>query len=157
ERGRAALSDENDVGFESFVKARVGEAAYLAFYKPYAEKVWGIEPADLSQTVAKKRISSASPLRFFRSLTGRALAIASGSPRLGPDSFVYPRGGTSSIAAFLEARLAALGVHVEHGRSFHESDAFGKTALFAGDIASLVPAPGLEHRGLYLVYIALPV
>lgn len=42
ERDRAA--DEDDVGFERFVRARVGGPAYETFYRPYAEKVWGSIP-----------------------------------------------------------------------------------------------------------------
>jgi hypothetical protein len=161
ERGRGALGSagEEDVGFERFVTARVGEAAYLAFYKPYAEKVWGIAPSELSQAVAKKRVSSTSPLRLLQSFAGRAASIATGRPRLALGTFVYPPGGTSSIAAFIEDRLASLGVRVEHGAPLCAQGArsreLGETILFAGDLEDLAPGAGLEHRGLYLVYLAL--
>jgi hypothetical protein len=153
ERERAAPAEGDDVGFEAFVIARVGEAAYEAFYKPYAEKVWGLAPADLSQTVAKKRVSTTHPLGLFRGLVGRAAALARGDAGTSLDHFVYPRGGTSSIAAFLEEQLAKAGVAVELGRAYRAGD--GDTVLYAGDLRDLVETP-LEHRGLYLIYLALP-
>jgi hypothetical protein len=144
-----------DIGFERFVIDRVGERAYEAFYKPYAEKVWGIPPADLSQAVAKKRVSSSDPAQLVRGFVGRAVAMARGQERSSLAHFVYPRGGTSSIPAFLEAKLADLGVPIERGIPYRPEDARGKAVLFAGDLRDLVPTP-LEHRGIYLVYVALP-
>lgn len=156
ERGELRPLDDADAGFERFVIERVGEAAYHAFYRPYAEKVWGIAPSDLSQTVARKRVSSTEPWRLLRSFTGRAAAFLEGRPPVDLTEFLYPPGGASSIAAFLERRLATAGVAVEYGRAYRAEDGDGKLVLFAGDLADLVPTP-LEHRGLYLVYLALPV
>jgi len=59
----------------------------------------------------------------------------------------------------IAARLldqSARGVPIECGRAFHIEDARDRTVLFAGDLGSLVDTP-LEHRGLYLVYLALPI
>jgi len=159
ERDRPAIAgsdgEEADIGFERFVTERVGERAYEAFYKPYAEKVWGISPADLSQAVAKKRVSSSDPARLVRGFAGRALAMLRGQPGSSLDEFVYPRGGTSSIPAFLERKLADLGVPIERGTPYRPEDAAGPSVLFAGDLRDLVPTP-LDHRGIYLVYLALP-
>ena len=60
-RPASARGNEADPGFEGFMIDRVGERAYQAFYRPYAEKVWGIPPAELSQSVARRRIRSALP------------------------------------------------------------------------------------------------
>lgn len=131
---------EADVGFERFVVERVGEAAYQAFYKPYVEKVWGVPPCELSQTMAKKRVSTAEPWKLLR----RA------------DGFLYPRGGLVSIVGFLEQRLAELGVEVRCGEAWDPRGAGDATVLFSGDLAGLVETR-LEHRGLHLVYLALPI
>ncbi|WP_437595291.1 protoporphyrinogen/coproporphyrinogen oxidase [Sorangium sp. So ce590] len=142
-----------DVGFERFVRERVGAAAYASFYRPYAEKVWGIPPSELSQTVAKKRISTTSPLALFKGL-GRGGAAADLA------RFVYPPAGISSLIAHLEARLAEAGVKAECGAAFGlagmAARAGAAPVLFAGDLAALVPDARLEHRGLYLVYLAYP-
>ncbi|XXX71905.1 FAD-dependent oxidoreductase [Sorangium sp. So ce134] len=142
-----------DVGFERFVRERVGAAAYASFYRPYAEKVWGIPPSELSQTVAKKRISTTSPLALFKGLArgGAAADLA---------RFVYPPAGISSLIAYLEARLAEVGVRAECGAAFGLAEMAARAGaapvLFAGDLADLVPDARLEHRGLYLVYLAYP-
>jgi len=139
EHGPAPCAGEGDVGFARFVTERVGEPAYRAFYKPYAEKVWGLDPRELSQTVAKKRISTTRPW----SLLGRS-------------RFVYPARGIASIIGYLEEQLAREGVPIELGRPFDRREANGRAVLFAGNLGDLVETP-LGHRGLYLVYLALPV
>lgn len=150
ERARAA-ADADDMGFERFVVDRVGRAAYAAFYRPYAEKVWGIDPAELSQTVAKKRVSTTTPLALLRARAAR-------NENERRDVFLYPPGGVASIIAYLVDRLAELGVRPEPGRAFSAADFLGRApVLYAGDLADLAPAARLEHRGLYLVYLALPI
>lgn len=151
---RDRAREEEDAGFERFVRDRVGGPAYEAFYRPYAEKVWGIDPRDLSQVVAKKRVSTTAPWRLVAKTAGRALRWIGGAREDAIDGFVYPAGGTSSIIAWLERELRALGVRVEHGVALGDTRA--ETTLFAGDLRDLAPS-SLEHRGLYLVYLALPV
>jgi hypothetical protein len=153
EHDRACAGE--DVGFERFVRDRVGAAAYASFYRPYAEKVWGIPPSELSQTVAKKRISTTSPLALFKGLArGRGGAAADLA------RFIYPPSGISSLITYLEARLAEAGVRAECGAAFRLAEAGARPGapppLFAGDLADLVPDAPLDHRGLYLVYLAYP-
>lgn len=155
ERDRADGAGEVDIGFEAFVRNRVGDAAYRAFYRPYALKVWGIPPAELSQSVAKKRVSATDPLRLLRGLPARAISLVRGERAERADHFVYPEGGISSVVGFLERKLAEHGVRVETGASFEPSRR-GPPVLFAGDLSDLVATP-LEHRGIYLVYVALPI
>jgi hypothetical protein len=47
-------------------------------------------------------------------------------------------------------------VQVETWRAFEPGAARPETTLYAGDLRDLVPT-SLDHRGLYLVYLALPV
>lgn len=156
ERGPSSI----DQGFERFVLDRVGERAYQAFYHPYAEKVWGLDPAELSQTIAGKRVSAARPWALVASAAGRAARWIAADHEPGDDepsrTFVYPEHGASSIIAWLEAELARASVPVERGRAFERGDRDRGPVLFAGDLRDLAPT-SLEHRGLYLVYLALPV
>lgn len=154
ERERAA--EDEDRGFAAFVRGRVGDAAYEAFYRPYAEKVWGLDPALLSQSVAKKRVSTTHPLRLVQSAAGRALRWAIGREDDAIDGFVYPPEGASSITRWLEAQLDALSVPITRDRAFDLAAPRSGPTLFAGDLRDLVPTP-LEHRGLYLVYLAFPI
>lgn len=158
ERDRAAM--DGDQGFERFVRDRVGDRAYHAFYRPYAEKVWGLDPRDLSQTIAKKRVSATRPWALVASAAGRAARWFDGQSEPGDaepsGTFIYPERGASSIIAWLEAELARVGVPIERGRAFRPDDGARGPVLFAGDLRDLVPTT-LEHRGLYLVYLALPI
>ncbi len=149
-----------DQGFERFVRDRVGESAYQAFYRPYAEKVWGLDPVELSQTIAKKRVSATRPWALVASAAGRAARWIAGDHEPGDDepssSFVYPERGAASIITWLEGELARASVPIERRRPFEPGDRDRGPVLFAGDLRDLVPT-SLEHRGLYLVYLALPV
>ncbi|MBI5610936.1 MAG: FAD-dependent oxidoreductase [Deltaproteobacteria bacterium] len=149
ERQRIATEDA-DEGFAAFVRGRAGEAAYQAFYRPYAEKVWGLDPAELSQTCAKQRVSSTSPWQL---LWGRDR-----------DAFLYPRGGfgawmTALVAAARQAGVRSGPVGRVHRANLGELDA--DAVLFTGHLADLLTpeqqtAAGLEHRGLALVWLAVP-
>ncbi|APR88215.1 hypothetical protein A7982_13564 [Minicystis rosea] len=154
DRDRAA--EDEDVGFERFVRDRVGGPAYEAFYRPYAEKVWGLDPRELSQSVAKKRVSTTAPWQLVTSFAGRAARWATGQDRDAIDGFVYPAEGASSIIGYLETALAERDVIIERGVPFDPAASRSGPVLFAGDLRDLVPTT-LAHRGLYLVYVALPV
>lgn len=153
---RDRARDEEDVGFDRFVKERVGEPAYEVFYRPYAEKVWGLPAGELSQSVAKKRVSTTEPWKLVESLAGRALRALLRDRDDALGAFVYPPRGASAIIGYLEGELAAHGVKVERGVAWDASAPRAGTTLFAGDLRDLVPTT-LEHRGLYLVYLALPI
>jgi|GEM_PF-958699 len=158
EHDRVSQTEDRDVGFERFVIDRVGEPAYRAFYRPYAEKVWGIDPAELSQSVAKKRLSTTRPWALLQNAFGRMLtkidAFAEQPEDL--DHFLYPAKGVSSMIQYLEKELTSSGVSVEMSRPFCIEDAQDNTVFFAGDLKDIVET-GLEHRGAYLIYLALPL
>jgi hypothetical protein len=135
ERGEV---DEQDVGFEAFVEARVGRAAYQAFYRPYAEKVWGDHPARLSQTLAKKRVSTSNPLRLFR----------------GGRRFAYPLGGMTSMIRWLTDRLEQSGVTILTGTTIDPREHDGPV-LFSGHLTDITQTE-LSHRGLYLLFLVFP-
>lgn len=138
--------DAPDEGFERFVVRRVGWAAYDGFYRPYAEKVWGIPPSGLSRTVAKKRVSTARPTRHL-------LKRAAGT-------FLYPQRGMSRLVSSLAACAHAAGVDIDCGRSMRApSDATGSDVdlvLHSGYLKAIAPETTLDHLGLYLVFLALP-
>lgn len=147
EAERRAPAVESDEGFEAFVRARVGESSYQRFYRPYVEKVWGAPPAELSRSVAKQRLSIESPL------TALARAAFRDPPR-----FLYPARGMSSVIADLRAELSRLGVEIRYEtpatldsleRAPHDA------ILHSGHLSDLLPDAGLEHRGLYLLHLAV--
>lgn len=131
---------ERDAGFESFVRARVGDRVFDTFYRPYAEKVWGLPAGELSQTVAKKRVSTTDPL----ALLGRRQA------------FAYPPDGISWIADRLARELEERRVPVRLGEPWTPARGAPGDVLFGGRVRDLVPT-ALAHRGIYLVFLALPI
>jgi len=134
----------------------VGAPAFDAFYRPYAEKVWGLPADELSQTVAKKRFSGASPWSAVTSTVSRFRAALRGRSHEPTQRFLYPRKGTGKLTDFLREELARRRVPIELGRGFDVSSLDARTVLYSGNLTDLVPTE-LEHRGVYLVYFALPL
>ena len=128
-----------DKGFQAFVKSRVGEPAYELFYRPYAVKVWGGEPSQLSQSVAKQRVSTSNPLPTLLGLTRH--------------EFLYPVDGMVSLIQSLRRKAERLGVRFKFSTRYTPEDADTRPVLFSGNLGALVPEIGLEHRGLYLLYL----
>lgn len=139
----------DDVGFEAFVLARAGRAAYEAFYRPYAEKVWGLDPREISQSVARQRVSAEQPLRQV----ARALLP-------GPQAtYLYPRRGFARLHQALHDRAVAAGVRLHLGQGLGSAQLPALDAdvlLHSGHLRHLAPAAHLRHRGLYLLFLALP-
>ncbi|MFO0757324.1 MAG: NAD(P)-binding protein [Byssovorax sp.] len=153
--GKAPM--EGDPGFEGAMIDRVGERAYQAFYRPYVEKVWGIPPEELSQSLVYRRVHGDRPRRADAHLADRAVDwVDAGLRDHGSLGFLFPAGGASSILAWLEAKLAELRVPIDRGRAFGRADVGTTPVLYAGDLDALVES-GLTHRGAYLVWLALPL
>jgi len=139
-----------DIGFEQFVTQRVGRRAYQQFYAPYVEKVWGLPPNEISQTVAKARISTASPLTTLK----KALLPSEPVDAI----FRYPAGGMAELVDYLLAGLAVEDVPVHFGAQCQASDLsdWDGPVFFSGHLSDIAPDHSLDHRGLYLLHIALP-
>jgi len=156
ERDRAALGSGDDLGFEHFVRERVGESAYQAFYRPYAEKVWGLSADELSTVVAKKRISTARPLSVLKKTLLQSLRGARGQQAM----FQYPRLGMGALVQALCDEARACGVTLRFKKRFSLADLEDprwRCILYSGHLDDLLPQRDLSHRGLYLVYLAVPV
>ncbi len=138
-----------DAGYERFVISRAGRAAYEHFYRPYAEKVWGIDPRELSQSIAKKRVSSTRPLSHVR----RMLTRRDGG------TFLYPHGGMGALIQALLRMARKAGVQLKYGVAPDAwSNADADATVYTGHLNHLLPGdPPLSHRGLYLLFLALPV
>lgn len=134
---------DDDIGFERFVIRRVGGSAYRRFYRPYAVKVWGVDPATLSQSVAKQRVSTSSPVSAF---LGRQT-----------HTFLYPHHGMAALIDVLLDQLRARGVEVQFGRRYVR-DEWDEPVLYSGHLDDLVARDEthLGHRGLYLLHISVP-
>jgi protoporphyrinogen oxidase len=89
--------DEGDT-FASVLEANLGRTICEHFYFPYARKVWGREPSQLSGIQARKRVTAGS--------FGKLLKRLVKSP--GAGKFYYPREGFGQISrAYANAARAA--------------------------------------------------
>lgn len=85
---------EEGASFASVLLSRLGPTIARHFYFPYARKLWGVEPSELSAIQAHKRVSGLS----FAKLVRKILRPAGGG------TFFYPRHGFGQLSdAYAEA------------------------------------------------------
>ena len=99
--------------FASVLEAGLGPTICREFYFPYARKIWGLEPDELSPTQAHRRVSSSSMLGLLRKLLPRGLD-RSGVRR---GRYFYPRGGFGRISEIYAERAEELGAEIGLGRT----------------------------------------
>jgi protoporphyrinogen oxidase len=86
--------------FASVLLASLGPTICDEFYFPYARKIWGREPGELSGIQARRRVSAGSFGKLFR----KVLSALPGIRPVGAGRFYYPRRGYGQITeAFAEA------------------------------------------------------
>lgn len=173
--------------FAEVLRASLGPTICRDFYFPYARKIWGRDPAELSGIQARRRVAAGS----FGKLVRKVLAAVPGFKPPGAGRFWYPRRGFGQVteryaeeamargATFLMQRKVTRLVPpvgpehpwrlvAEHqGRvEEHEADHLWSTIplpLVARLIGDGVPAEvrdaaaALQYRGMILVYLELPV
>jgi protoporphyrinogen oxidase len=179
-RPRRELDERN---FKTALEASLGPSLSEAFYFPYMRKLWGLEPEQLSATLAQRRISAGS----ISKILSRIRKQLTGAGGAGGSGFFYPRYGFGQISERLrqaaerrgaqielEARVNGvehegeriIAVHYEKGgRSQRlEAEAFWSTLPITALLRSMKPAPpthvleaarGLRFRGLILIYLVL--
>ena len=163
--------------FAEVIRANLGPTMAEGFYFPYARKLWGLEPDEISGEQARRRVASSSPLAIVKRLL-------SGS-RGEKSSFLYPRDGFGAIVEALAAKAgeagadfrferAAESVELHHDRvrvtltggESVEGERVWSTiplTLLAGIVAPAAPpdvleaASSLSFRSMLLVYIVLDV
>ena len=131
--------------YAEVVRARFGPAMLEHFYGPYARKLWGLEPDQLSGEQARRRISAGSPL-----------ALARKALRRQTPGFWYPERGFGAIVESI-----ARGVDVRCDTEITSLD-----DVDADLVWSTIPLPALARiaggpptslrfRALALVYLVL--
>lgn len=101
-----AKSLSNAETYETFLRQQFGSALYQDFFLPFARKVWGKMPSELSSDIVKTRVASKSLLHALLGKTEKK-----GRPGTLRE-FPYPKKGIGTIAERLSARLQARGVHI---------------------------------------------
>jgi len=170
--------------FASVLEANLGPAICSHFYFPYARKIWGVDPVELSAVQARRRVSAGS----FGKLIRKVLSSVPGLKKPGSGRFYYPRHGYGAITEAYEAAARDAGASVMLGwrvtslrakesgwtvratragevRDF-EADLVWSTipiTILARAVSPPPPPPILEaaqamaFRSMILVYVRLPV
>ncbi|MBI1355358.1 MAG: FAD-dependent oxidoreductase [Acidobacteria bacterium] len=102
---RAAATPEN---FATVLERGLGRTICRSFYFPYAEKIWGLSPAALSATQARRRVSAGSPAKLIRKVLGAVPAFR----KPGAGRFFYPRGGFGRISEELGRQAETAGARI---------------------------------------------
>lgn len=92
--------------FEEYATRAVGKSLYESFYKPYASKLWGVEPAALSFEPAVSRVRKFEARAVWKEVWNRVTG-ATAAP-----SFYYPAKGFGQIAEKIRERFIANGGEV---------------------------------------------
>jgi protoporphyrinogen oxidase len=173
--------------FADVLHHNLGPTICDSFYFPYARKIWGRDPGELSGIQARRRVSAGS----FGKLIRKVLSALPGLRPPGAGTFFYPVGGYGRISEAYADAAVGLGADLRFGRrvtrlvppdddgatwlveaehhgetEVHEADQVWSTLpitilarLLDGNVPDEVreAAASLEYRSMLLVYLALPV
>ncbi len=79
--------------FAEVLRAALGPTICERFYFPYARKIWGVAPEELSGEQARRRVAASSPASLVRRVFARGAE--------GKRVFLYPRRGYGQIVEAL--------------------------------------------------------
>lgn len=106
----AANGDASE-SFASVLWSSLGPTICREFYFPYARKIWGREPDELSAIQARRRVSAGS----FRKLARKVASQLPGLKPPGAGRFFYPRRGFGQISEAYARAAAAEGAELRAG------------------------------------------
>lgn len=107
QQGSRGAPEAREDTFAEVVRARLGPTMLHRFYGPYARKLWGLPPEELSGEQARRRVSANSP--------GKLLARLVRRPGTDQGTFWYPRRGFGAIAEALAGAAATAGADLRLG------------------------------------------
>ncbi len=174
----------NGNGHESFasvLEKGLGKTICRDFYFPYARKIWGSEPSELSAIQARRRVSAGSLGKMVK----KVLSVVPGLKQPGAGRFFYPKEGYGQISESIAMRAKDLGADIRLGNSVQkvelgdrkrvtvesggvqqtiETDHIWSTIPITALIKTAEPAPprevieateSLSYRAMVLIYLVL--
>jgi protoporphyrinogen oxidase len=99
--------------FATVLERGLGRTICRDFYFPYAKKIWGLAPDELSATQARRRVSAGSLGKMVR----KVLGLVPGFKAPGAGRFYYPRGGYGQISRAIAAAASEAGADIQLGAS----------------------------------------
>jgi protoporphyrinogen oxidase len=169
--------------FSSILESGLGRTICRDFYFPYARKLWGLAPEELSSMQARRRVSAGSLAKMAR----KVLASVPGFKPSGSGRFYYPRHGYGQIceAYYKTACQAGADFHLNASVQSVEIKSNGLTtvcyeqdgqsrSVTANYVWSTIPitmlascvkpgppseylqaAQSIDYRAMILIYLAL--
>ncbi|MEO7041280.1 MAG: FAD-dependent oxidoreductase [Gemmatimonadaceae bacterium] len=184
---RRSKSTKPTPGIESFASVlhgSLGETICRDFYFPYARKIWGAEPEELSAIQARRRVSAGS----FGKLLRKLMSAVPGFKPPGSGRFFYPRRGFGQISEAFAAAASKSGADIMLGWRVtgveRDGDAWAVRAESGAetrtmhadylwstlpitmlarmttpppDEKSMAASGAVQYRAMLLVYLTLPV
>jgi protoporphyrinogen oxidase len=178
--------DEGD-SFAGVLRSHLGPTVYDRFYGPYAKKIWGVEPEDLSAEQARRRVAADTPGKLLRKMLGRL----PGMKPVGFRHFYYPRRGYGAISEAYAAAAEEQGAELHLGWRIEKVErppapgerwrvvarrGEDRRSIEGNHVWSTIPIPllarllspsppesvleaseGIDYRAMLLVYLTLPV
>jgi len=95
--------------FTGILEKGLGATICRDFYFPYAVKIWGLPPEELSATQARRRVSAGSLGKMAR----KVLSIVPGFKTPGAGVFYYPRKGFGQISEAIASAARAEGADIK--------------------------------------------
>jgi len=97
--------------FASVLERSLGQTICRDFYFPYAVKIWGAPPQELSAIQARRRVSAGSLAKMVR----KALSGVPGFKPPGAGRFFYPRHGFGQISGAIADAAREAGAEIRLG------------------------------------------
>jgi protoporphyrinogen oxidase len=147
--------NKGNESFASVIQTGLGKTICNEFYFPYAKKIWGLDPEDISPIQAYKRVSANSIMKMIKRLLPGGSKGSGGSNKKG--IFYYPRFGFGQISTALHkaaekagaefvfnAKVTHLDLKDKHREVVYEIE--GKTRTLSADqVYSTIPVSILTH------------
>jgi protoporphyrinogen oxidase len=95
----------NQDSFAAVLERSLGKTICREFYFPYAQKIWGSQPDQLSPIQARRRVSANTPWKIIQ----KVLSLIPGIRKPGAGRFFYPRCGYGQISSSYELAARRLG------------------------------------------------
>jgi protoporphyrinogen oxidase len=104
----AQHEDADGATFASVLERGLGRTICRDFYFPYAVKIWGVPPEELSAVQARRRVGASS----LGKLAGKVVRLIPGLKAPTAGRFFYPRHGYGQISRAIAAAARASGAEI---------------------------------------------
>jgi protoporphyrinogen oxidase len=143
-----------ELTFEDWVTARFGRPLYDRFFGPYTQKLWGLDPSQISADWAAERIS----LLDLTDVALRMAGLRKTPTRTYARRYLYPRLGMGQLYRLVaedvvrhggvvrsQARVVGITTEGARVRAVDIESPAGRERIPVGQLLSTMPLPGLAR------------